>query len=192
MCEIFRKVVSDELPRVQLEPHEALVLTVISVLSVSFQDVNRNNVINYTEFLAAALEAQGTIEEYRLAEAFDLIDTDDSGCISRDDLKKILGASRDDEYIDRLISEADFKKDGKISYEEFLHFFSERKHDQVYSIYEEANGSNGRSREYEAVLHRFGLIVKGMRRRRLDSSSEGSPRSSSHKTSPRSQSSVSR
>ena len=42
-------------------------------------DVNQNNAINYTEFLAAALETQGMIEEYRLAEAFDVLDTDDSG-----------------------------------------------------------------------------------------------------------------
>jgi Ca2+-binding EF-hand superfamily protein len=41
--------------------------------------VNKNNAINYTEFLAAALETQGTIEEYRLAEAFDLLDRDGSG-----------------------------------------------------------------------------------------------------------------
>jgi calcium-dependent protein kinase len=41
--------------------------------------VNKNNAINYTEFLAAALETQGAIEEHRLAEAFDLLDTDDSG-----------------------------------------------------------------------------------------------------------------
>lgn len=42
-------------------------------------DVNQNNEINYTEFLAAALETQGSIEEHRLAEAFDVLDTDDSG-----------------------------------------------------------------------------------------------------------------
>jgi Ca2+-binding EF-hand superfamily protein len=44
-----------------------------------FQDINGNNQINYTEFLAATLETQGMIEERRLAEAFDLMDSDDSG-----------------------------------------------------------------------------------------------------------------
>lgn len=43
------------------------------------QDINGNNQINYTEFLAATLETQGMIEERRLAEAFDLMDSDDSG-----------------------------------------------------------------------------------------------------------------
>lgn len=47
--------------------------------SLVIQDVNRNNQVNYTEFLAAALETQGYIQEYRLAEAFDLMDSDDSG-----------------------------------------------------------------------------------------------------------------
>jgi calcium-dependent protein kinase len=45
----------------------------------SKKDVNKNHVITYTEFLAAVLEMQGKIEEYRLAEAFDQIDCDDSG-----------------------------------------------------------------------------------------------------------------
>jgi calcium-dependent protein kinase len=57
-------------------------------------DVNRDNAINYTEFLAAALETQGTIEEYRLAEAFDLIDDEDSGYISHENLRKILPRSK--------------------------------------------------------------------------------------------------
>jgi Ca2+-binding EF-hand superfamily protein len=43
------------------------------------QDVNKSNNISYTEFLAAVMEMQGIIEEYRLAEAFDQIDCDDSG-----------------------------------------------------------------------------------------------------------------
>ena len=43
------------------------------------QDVNKNNVITYTEFIAAVLEMHGKIEEYRFAEAFDQLNCDDSG-----------------------------------------------------------------------------------------------------------------
>lgn len=39
--------------------------------------------IKYTEFLAATIEAHGTIDENRLAEAFDRLDSDDSGYISK-------------------------------------------------------------------------------------------------------------
>jgi Ca2+-binding EF-hand superfamily protein len=69
------------------------------------QDVNKNNVINYTEFLAAAIETQGIIEEYRLAEAFDLMDTDDKGYISRDNLRQILGENW---YVVAVVSHAFF------------------------------------------------------------------------------------
>jgi len=87
-------------------------------------DINCNDVINYTEFLAAALETQGTIEEYRLAEAFDVMDTDDNGYISRKNLKYLLGEQVEDRYIDSLIAEGDFKRDGRISFEEFLQVFA--------------------------------------------------------------------
>jgi hypothetical protein len=133
------------------------------------QDINRNNVINYTEFLAAALETQGTIEEYRLAEAFDLMDVDDSGYISRDNLKYILGDHTDERYIDKLIAEADFKRDGRISYEEFLQVFSQQKHDNIYAIYEGAE-SEGRRKRTESgvstdeVLKKHG-IMSSLRKR---------------------------
>ena len=35
--------------------------------------------INYTEFLAATIETFGNIEEDRISEAFDRIDSDDDG-----------------------------------------------------------------------------------------------------------------
>ena len=81
-------------------------------------DVNRNNVINYTEFLAAALETQGNIAEYRLAEAFDQMDSDDSGFISKSNIRSLLGeAGSDKKYIDHILAGADFSKNGQISYE---------------------------------------------------------------------------
>lgn len=134
--------------------------------------MNRNNVINYTEFLAAALETQGAIEEYRLAEAFDMMDLDDSGYITREDLRKILGGSRDEAYIDRLIQDADFKKDGRISYEEFLQVFSERTRDRVYDMYEMNRNTEPAA---DDVLARFGLL-KSFRRRRGDSTSSATHR----------------
>lgn len=46
-------------------------------------DINRNGQIDYTEFLAATIETQGVIEEQRLADAFDRLDQDESGYISK-------------------------------------------------------------------------------------------------------------
>jgi hypothetical protein len=146
----------------------------IHVLLFVAQDINRNNVINYTEFLAAALETQGTIAEYRLAEAFDLMDVDDSGYISRENLKHILGDHTDERYIDKLIAEADFKRDGRISYEEFLQVFSQQKHDNVYAIYEGAESGGGRERtesnlSTDEVLKTHGLMSSF--RKRVNSAS---------------------
>jgi len=45
------------------------------------------------------MEAHGTIDEERLAEAFDRIDCDDSGYISVANLKEFLGDDIPEEYL---------------------------------------------------------------------------------------------
>jgi Ca2+-binding EF-hand superfamily protein len=45
-------------------------------------DIDGTGSVHYIEFLAATLEAVGSIDEERLAEAFDRIDCDDTGYIS--------------------------------------------------------------------------------------------------------------
>lgn len=50
-------------------------------------DIDGTGSVHYIEFLAATLEALGRIDEERLAEAFDRIDSDDSGFISIQDCK---------------------------------------------------------------------------------------------------------
>jgi calcium-dependent protein kinase len=128
-------------------------------------DVNNSNVINYTEFLAATLEAQGAIEEYRIAEAFDAIDSDDSGYISRRNLRKILGGRSDEKYIDTLIAEADLRNDGRISYEEFLQVFADQKHENMRSLYEGSNPDNSPRKSSDEDLLRKHGIIKSIRKR---------------------------
>jgi Ca2+-binding EF-hand superfamily protein len=96
-------------------------------------------VINYTEFLAAALEAQGNIEEWRLAEAFAVLDRDGSGCISRSDLRRVVGPLADESYLDQLIEQAGGSPSaGRISYADFLRAFGMQTQDLVYDMYQEA------------------------------------------------------
>lgn len=83
-------------------------------------DANNDGSINYTEFLAATLEVHGHIEEDRVAEAFDRLDADDTGYISRDNLRTILGRDFTPARVDKLLKEADFDGDGKISFPEFM------------------------------------------------------------------------
>ena len=85
--------------------------------------------VKYCEFLAATIEAQGAISEERLAEAFDRLDSDDSGYISKENLREFLGDDLPQEEIDEIIREADITKDGKISYAEFLALW-EDKHEE--------------------------------------------------------------
>jgi Ca2+-binding EF-hand superfamily protein len=76
-------------------------------------DVNKNGVIMYTEFIAAALEAAGHIEEERVAEAFDRLDSDDSGFISKENLKEFLGADATLKQIEEIMKDGDSDNDGK-------------------------------------------------------------------------------
>lgn len=77
----------------------------------------------YTEFLAATIEAHGHIEEDRIAEAFDRLDADDTGFISKKNLREVLGKDITSEQISAIMKSADKNKDGQISYKEFLEAF---------------------------------------------------------------------
>lgn len=97
-------------------------------------DLDGSGRIRYTEFLAATIEAQGAISEERLAEAFDRFDTDDSGFISVDNLKDVLGENFPrQEIIDILGDAVDPSGDGdgatKISYSAFLRLW-EKNHEK--------------------------------------------------------------
>ena len=66
------------------------------------------------------------ISEERLAEAFDRIDADDSGFISAENLKALLGNDFPEDEIDAIIQEAGPTKEGKISYSEFLALWEDK------------------------------------------------------------------
>jgi calcium-dependent protein kinase len=86
-------------------------------------DTHHSGEVNYTEFLAAVAESQGLITLELLQEAFDRIDSEGKGYISRGDLRTILGKDADEAKINAMIQEANlYTKDGKIYYDEFLNF----------------------------------------------------------------------
>ena len=123
--------------------------------------MNKTNVIDYTEFLAATLETQGAIEEYRLSECFDQMDSDDSGFISRENLRDLLGKNSSEYLIDMLMEEADIKKDGRISYEEFLQVLSQEHRRTVRKMYDESESFLSVVEETDAadeVLQQHGLL----------------------------------
>jgi calcium-dependent protein kinase len=75
-------------------------------------DVNHNGVIMYTEFIAATLEAQGHLEEDRIAEAFDRLDADQSGFISKENMLEFLGADATMEDVEAMLRVVDRDNDG--------------------------------------------------------------------------------
>jgi len=85
-------------------------------------DHDGTGVISYTEFIAACLEGTTIIQEDQLAEAFDRLDADDSGFISKENLRDILGNQFSPELVDEMIKEGDFKQTGHIDFEEFMAF----------------------------------------------------------------------
>jgi calmodulin len=65
-----------------------------------------------------------------LRSAFDVLDADNDGKISREDLKTFYGGATDDETIGTMISAADSNKDGFVEYEEFENVLGRKKSEE--------------------------------------------------------------
>lgn len=104
-------------------------------------DVDGNGTVHYMEFLAATMEAHGSLDEERLAEAFDRIDDDDSGSITIRNLGDFLGYTDiSDGHLERILSEADVDNDKSITYDEFLALWNDD------SVWSDARASVGSKR----------------------------------------------
>jgi len=97
-------------------------------------DVGGDGLIFYTEFIAATLESLGVVEEDRLLKAFDRIDRDNTGYITRKNLRQLLGKGYTAEKVEKLIEQVDEKGDGKISYDEYLKVFNNQTRKERNSI----------------------------------------------------------
>ena len=90
------------------------------------QDLDGTGIIRYTEFLAATIEAHGAIDEGRLAEAFDRLDSDDSGFITAENLSSILGDQFPVDEINAILKGSSLTSDNRVSYPEFLALWEDR------------------------------------------------------------------
>lgn len=85
-------------------------------------DDNGNKQINYSEFIAATLNARKYLNESRLLLIFKEFDIDDTGFITMDSLKKAfekLEKPLSNSDIKKILDAHDDSKDGKISFDEF-------------------------------------------------------------------------
>jgi EF-hand domain pair len=71
------------------------------------------------------------VSEDKIAEAFDRLDTDGTGYISKSDLRNVLGDTCSQSEIDAIVESGDTNKDGKISYKEFLEVFRSNTYDRM-------------------------------------------------------------
>ena len=62
-------------------------------------DTDNSGSIDYTEFLAATMDAQVYLRDDYLRTAFDMFDTDGSGKIDKSELVGILSGNEMDEYV---------------------------------------------------------------------------------------------
>jgi calcium-dependent protein kinase len=85
-------------------------------------DQNHDDEIHYSDFLAAMVGARIGMHEDHLKAAFGKFDVDNSGYITKQNLREVLGDTYEGESVDGLLAEADLLQDGRISYPEFVAF----------------------------------------------------------------------
>lgn len=84
-------------------------------------DVDNNGTIDYVEFITATMHRHRLEKEENLYKAFQYFDKDNSGFITRDELRQAMSqyGMGDEATIDEVIEDVDTDKDGNINYEEF-------------------------------------------------------------------------
>ena len=86
-------------------------------------DIDQNNRIDYTEFLAGNLSKKVFLKEEKLKEAFRAFDINDNGAIKKEDIIRALKLDKcpdKNNIANAIIEENDFDKDGKINFADFL------------------------------------------------------------------------
>eukprot|EP00929_Paragymnodinium_shiwhaense_P066997 TRINITY_DN3368_c0_g2_i1.p1 TRINITY_DN3368_c0_g2~~TRINITY_DN3368_c0_g2_i1.p1 ORF type:complete len:562 (+),score=168.47 TRINITY_DN3368_c0_g2_i1:120-1805(+) len=84
-------------------------------------DSNNDELIHYSDFLAAMLTTRIALHGDLLRSAFKRFDTDNSGYITTDNLKQVLGETFQGEEVESLMKDANITN-GKISFEEFASY----------------------------------------------------------------------
>lgn len=89
-------------------------------------DTNHDEEIHYSDFLAAMVSTRIAVHDDLLKQAFKKFDVDNSGYITVENLKEVLGEHHEGSEIEGLLAEADFTHDGRISYQEFVAYIKDQ------------------------------------------------------------------
>ncbi|CAD8206359.1 unnamed protein product [Paramecium octaurelia] len=85
---------------------------------ISKIDKNQSGVIEFNEFLMAAINEEKILSIKKVEQAFKIFDSDGDGFISRQEIEEVMGELNADVW-NLFLNETDGNNDGKISYEEF-------------------------------------------------------------------------
>jgi len=85
-------------------------------------DSNHDDEIHYSDFLAAMVSTRIKLHDELLSSTFQRFDVDNSGFITTDNLREILGNNFEGQAVETMVAEADQLKDGRISYAEFVSY----------------------------------------------------------------------
>ncbi|KRW98898.1 Protein kinase-like domain [Pseudocohnilembus persalinus] len=75
-------------------------------------DTNNSGVVDYTEFLMAAISREQMLSRQKIEMAFKMFDSDGNGQITREELQSLIGEI-DDSFWKQILQECDTNKDGK-------------------------------------------------------------------------------
>ncbi|CAD8208692.1 unnamed protein product [Paramecium pentaurelia] len=85
---------------------------------ISKIDKNQSGVIEFNEFLMAAINEEKIIPIKKVEQAFKIFDSDGDGFISKQEIEEVMGELNADVW-KLFLDETDGNNDGRISYEEF-------------------------------------------------------------------------
>jgi calcium-dependent protein kinase len=84
-------------------------------------DIDGSGEIDYSEFVVATMDKRKLLSNEKLEAAFNLFDKDNSGSISANEIKEVLGVGKniDEKIWNDIVLEVDNNGDGEISFTEF-------------------------------------------------------------------------
>lgn len=84
-------------------------------------DADGSGEIDYSEFVVATMDKRKLLSNEKLETAFNLFDKDNSGSISANEIKDVLGVGKniDEKVWNEIVLEVDGNGDGEISFGEF-------------------------------------------------------------------------
>ncbi len=78
-------------------------------------DVNSTGAMDFTEFLLATMNRKKVLSEERLEQVFKIFDSDNSGSISKQEIKNLFSMKdQSEDFVKELISEVDLDGDGEV------------------------------------------------------------------------------